>query len=333
MKKSIRIQRLIATLGIVLFLGKILAWYLTSSVTVLTDALEGIVNVVAGLMGLYSIALAAKPRDPNHPLGHGKAEFISSAVEGTLITIAGLIIIYEAIERLIIPHQLEHLDIGLFIVGAAGLINYLMGVYAAKQGEKEGSMVLVSAGKHLMTDAYSGIAIIIGLLILRFTNNRYLWLDSAVALCFAVIIVVTGYRVVRRSISGIMDETDMNQLQKVIDVLQGNRRPAWVDMHHLRVLNHSGRMHVDAHLTVPNYYTVLEAGKEIKHIDTLVKEHFGQDVEVFIQTEGCNPAQCHVCGMEHCPIRSHKFEHEEKWTLENIWREHRHGDHVHEHTA
>lgn len=325
MKRSIRIQRGIAALGIILFLGKMLAWYLTHSVTVLTDALEGIVNVVAGLMGLYSVTLAAKPRDPNHPYGHGKAEFISSAVEGTLITIAGIFIIYEAIEHLIVPHELEKLDIGLIIVAFSGLINYLMGAYAAKQGEKEGSMVLVSAGKHLITDAYSGIAIIIGLTLLLLTHNKYLWLDSAVALCFAMIIVVTGYRVVRRSISGIMDETDMKQLQQVIDVLQNNRRAPWVDMHHLRVLTHSGRMHVDAHLTVPCYYTVSEAGGEIKNIDTLVKSHFGQEVEVFIQTEGCNTSQCHICGMENCPVRAHAFEHEEKWTLENIWREHRHG--------
>ncbi len=325
MKRSIRIQRLIAAIGILLFLGKILAWYLTHSVTVLTDALEGIVNVVAGFLGLYSITLAAKPRDPNHPFGHGKAEFISAAVEGTLITLAGIFIIYEAVDHLITPHELEKLDIGLLIVAASGLINYLLGFYAAKQGEKENSMVLVSAGKHLMTDAYSGIAIIIGITLLLLTKNKYMWLDSAVALCFAVIIVITGYKVVRRSISGIMDETDMVQLQNVIDVLQENRQAPWVDIHHLRVLNHSGRMHVDAHLTVPNYYTVLEAGKEIKNIDTLIKSKFGQEVEVFIQTEGCKPKQCHICGIDNCPVRSHAFEHQEKWVLENIWKEHRHG--------
>ena len=110
MKRSVQIQRFIAAFSIILFLAKILAWYLTHSVTVLTDALEGIVNVVAGFLGLYSITLAAKPRDPNHPYGHGKAEFISSAVEGTLITIAGLVIIYEAVDHLISPHELEKLD-------------------------------------------------------------------------------------------------------------------------------------------------------------------------------------------------------------------------------
>ena len=324
MKKSVQIQRFIAALSIVLFIGKIIAWYLTDSVTVLTDALEGIVNVVAGFMGLYSITLAAKPSDPNHPYGHGKAEFISSAVEGTLITIAGVAIIYEAIEHLIVPHQLQKLDIGLLIVACSGGINFLMGKFAARQGEKQNSMVLVSAGKHLVTDAYSGVAIIIGLTLLLFTHNRYLWLDSAVAMCFAMLIVTTGYKVVRRSISGIMDETDMGQLLKVIDILQANRQPPWVDIHHLRVLNHSGRIHVDAHLTVPRYYQVSEAGQQIATLDALIKNNFGNEVEVFIQTEACNPSQCHICGMENCPVRSHAFAHQEKWELSNIWEEARH---------
>lgn len=330
MKKPVIIQRYIAALAIVLFLGKILAWYLTNSVTVLTDALEGIVNVVAGFLGLFSITLAAKPRDPNHPYGHGKAEFLSSAVEGTLITLAGLFIIYESIERLLVPHELEKLDIGLMIVAASGTTNYVVGRIAAKQGEKQKSMVLVSAGKHLITDGYSTIAIVIGLGLLIVTQNKYLWLDSAVAMCFASIIVITGIRVIRRSISGIMDETDMTLLHKVIDVLQNNRVAQWIDVHHLRVIHHSGTMHVDAHLNLPRYYKVSEADVEIEQLDKLIKTHFGEQVEVFIQVEGCQTTQCHICQVANCPVREHAWEHQLKWDLNHIWKETRH-DHNHEH--
>src|SRR4051812_1083462 len=111
---TIRIQRYIAVLSVVLFLGKILAWYLTHSVSILTDALESTVNVIAGFIGLYSVILAAKPRDLNHPYGHGKAEFVSSAVEGALIFIAGLMIIYTAIDQLIEPKPIHKLDIGIY---------------------------------------------------------------------------------------------------------------------------------------------------------------------------------------------------------------------------
>ncbi len=325
MKKAVRIQQFIAFLSIALFLGKMLAWYLTHSVTVLTDALEGIVNVVAGFLGLFSITLAAKPRDPNHPYGHGKAEFLSSAVEGTMITIAGFAIIYEATLHLIRPHELEKLDIGLLIVAGTGAINFIMGKFAAKQGEKINSMVLVSAGNHLVTDAYSGIAIIMGLALIMLTKNKYLWLDSAVALCFALIIVRTGYKVVRRSISGIMDETDMKRLNEVIDVLQTNRLPQWVDIHHLRVLNHSGRMHVDAHLSIPEYYKISDADAEIKNIEVLIKKHYGEAVEVFIQIEACLPTQCTSCAVGDCPVRAHAYVKQHEWNLQNIWKESRHG--------
>ncbi len=325
MKKSVRIQQYIALLSVLLFVAKLIAWRLTDSVTVLTDALESIVNVVAGFLGLFSVTLAAKPSDLNHPYGHGKAEYLSAAVEGTLITIAGFMIIYEAIEHLVVPHQLQKLDIGLLIVAGSGGINYLVGRLAAKQGLKQNSMVLVSAGRHLVTDAYSAAAIIVGLALLILTSNRYLWLDSAVALCFAVIIVVTGYKVIRRSVSGIMDETDMTQLQSVIDVLQSNRVDQWVDIHHLRVLSHSSKMHVDAHLTVPNYFKISEADVEIRRMDELIKKKFGEQVEVFVQVEGCAPAQCVHCAVGNCPIRAHQFVARIPWELNNIWRESRHG--------
>src|SRR5471030_1596878 len=132
----VRIQRYIALLSVVLFLCKMLAWYLTGSVMVLTDALESIVNMIAGFLGLFSIVLANMPRDTNHPYGHGKAEFLSSAVEGTLIVIAGFLVIYEAIQHLIVPQALEKLNVGLFIIAACGLINYLVGKYVEKAGVK-----------------------------------------------------------------------------------------------------------------------------------------------------------------------------------------------------
>ncbi|NDC41119.1 MAG: cation transporter [Chitinophagia bacterium] len=324
MKKSIRVQQFIALLSVVLFAGKLLAWYLTGSVTVLTDALEGIVNMVAGFLGLYSLWVASKPRDHSHPYGHGKAQFLSAAVEGTLITVAGLVIVYKAIERLVFPHELERLDTGLLIVATAGAINFTVGKIAERIGNQQNSMVLISAGHHLVTDAYSGLAIIAGLVVLLFTNNRYLWIDSAIALFFAVIIIRTGYKVIRKSVSGIMDETDMPRLQEVITLLQTHRRPQWVDIHHLRVLDHSGKMHVDAHMTVPRYFTISEADAEIKKLDQVVKSDYGANVEVFVQVESCSDKLCACCGMPDCAIRAHQQTTLHPWTLENMWREVKH---------
>jgi cation diffusion facilitator family transporter len=322
---SIRIQRFIAWLSVVLFVGKMLAWYLTHSVTILTDALESIVNVVAGFLGLFSITLAARPRDTNHPYGHGKAEFLSSAVEGTLILISGVVIIYEAIRHLIFPHPLEKLNTGLIIIAITGGVNFLVGKYAERAGAKNKSMVLVSAGQHLQTDAYSTIAIILGLSILLVTGNKWIWLDSVVALCFSSIVMITGYKVLRKSLSGIMDETDVVLLKEVINVLQNNRRPQWVDLHNLRVIHYGRLMHVDAHMTLPWYYTVAQADEEIQVLEKLIRSNFSDQVELFIHIDGCMPYQCKLCALTGCPVRQETFQHQIEWDMDNIWANARHG--------
>ncbi|HSN62029.1 MAG TPA: cation diffusion facilitator family transporter, partial [Ferruginibacter sp.] len=123
--QNLKVQKIIAAISIVLFLVKIVAWYITNSVAILTDALESIVNVVAGLIGVYSLYVSAKPRDIDHPYGHGKAEFISAAVEGTLILVAGFFIIYQAIVNLFDPAVIKKLDWGILLVAITALINYV----------------------------------------------------------------------------------------------------------------------------------------------------------------------------------------------------------------
>src|SRR5690606_18813102 len=131
---AIRIQKLIAAFSVLLFLGKMLAWYLTDSVAILTDALECVVNMITGFLGLYIVLLAAKPRDKNHPFGHGKIEYISAAVEGSLIFIAGAVIIYHAVYKLFYPGAIQRLDMGILLIAITGVVNFLLGRYAMKQG-------------------------------------------------------------------------------------------------------------------------------------------------------------------------------------------------------
>lgn len=319
----IRLQRNIAILSVILFIGKLWAWYLTHSVTVLTDALESTVNVIAGFIGLYSIILAAKPRDFDHPYGHSKAEFVSSAVEGSLIFIAGLMIVYEAIDQLLQPKPLHQLDIGIYITGATGLFNYLVGTYAVKVGKKQRSLIVESAGKHLRVDAYSTFAIVIGLGLIIITKLQ--WLDSVVALVFSFVIMVTGYKLVRRSLSGIMDEADQKLLQDVITYLQQNRKADWVDLHNLRVVQYGDMLHIDAHMTLPWYYKVQEADAEIHVLEGMIKQHFENRVEVFIHIDACQPYQCKLCGLQNCPERKTPFAAQEQWTLQNVWLDSKHG--------
>ncbi|NII25085.1 cation transporter [Pseudoflavitalea sp. X16] len=315
-RQNLRIQRWVVTIGVCLFLVKIAAYFLTRSVAILTDALESTVNVAAGFIGLFSLSVAARPRDENHPYGHGKAEFLSAAVEGTLIGVAGIIIIYEAIDNFLHPHPLQKLDYGILLVALTALLNFVMGYYSVRQGKKNNSLALVASGRHLQSDTYSTIGIILGLLLIYFTGLA--WLDGAVAILFAFILIFTGYRILRHSIAGIMDEADKELLLKMVDLLNKHRRENWIDLHNLRVIKYGGQLHVDCHLTVPWYFNVREAHHEIDELSSLIRQEFGDSLELFVHSDGCLDFSCSICTKADCTVRKRPFERQVPWTLENL---------------
>lgn len=295
---------------------KVVAWYLTRSVAILTDALESTVNVVAGLIGIYSLYVSAKPKDSDHPYGHGKAEFLSAAIEGTLISVAGVIIVYEAINNLIHPHTIQSLDYGIWIVATTAIINYVTGSICIKTGKKNNSLALMASGKHLQSDTYSTIGIIAGLVLLYFI--KLWWIDSAVAILFAFIIMFTGYKIVRTSVAGIMDEADTTLLEKLVVMLNANRKPNWIDVHNLRIIKYGGTIHLDCHLTVPWYLNMHEGHREIDALSSLVKNEYGESMELFVHSDGCLDFSCCICTKTDCPVRQHPFEKKIEWTIDNI---------------
>ncbi|HRE36931.1 MAG TPA: cation diffusion facilitator family transporter [Chitinophagaceae bacterium] len=310
------IQKWVAAVSVILLSVKFLAYYSTHSVSILTDALESIVNVAAGLIGLYSLYVAAKPRDKNHPYGHGKAEFLSAAVEGTLIGSAGAIILYKAIQTLINPVELQKIDYGIWLIAATALVNYIMGYFCLRTGNRNSSLALIASGRHLQSDTLSTVGIIAGLILLYFT--KLIWIDSVVAILFGVIIMITGYRILRKSIAGIMDEADTVLLDRFVGILNANRKENWIDLHNLRVIKYGSILHVDCHLTVPWYLNVHEAHKEIDALAELVRKEFGESLELFVHSDGCLPFSCKICSKAGCPERKQEFEKRINWTLENI---------------
>jgi cation diffusion facilitator family transporter len=291
-------------------------------VAILTDALESTVNVVAGLIGVYSLYVSAKPRDMDHPYGHGKAEFISAAVEGTLITVAGFVIIYESIDNLIHPHAIQQLDYGILLIAVTAIVNYIAGAICLSTGNKNNSLALISSGKHLQTDTYSTLGIIAGLILIYFT--KIWWVDSAVAMIFAFIIMFTGYKIVRTSIAGIMDEADETLIRKLVALLNAGRRENWVDLHNLRIIKYGSILHLDCHLTVPWYLNVHEAHREIDVLSALVHQEFGESMELFVHSDGCLDFSCPVCTKTDCAVRKHPFEKKIVWTIQNTAADSRH---------
>lgn len=320
--QNLRIQKWVAGISVILLAIKFIAYFSTLSVSILTDALESIVNVVAGVIGLYSLYVAAKPRDSDHPYGHGKAEFLSAAVEGTLIGIAGLVILYKAILSLIHPVELKKIDMGIWLVAATALVNYLVGIYCERIGKKNDSMALQASGKHLQSDTLSTLGIIAGLLLLYFTGWN--WVDGVVAILFGGFIIFMGYRILRSSIAGIMDEADRKLLSRLVELLNANRRTNWIDIHNLRVIKYGSILHIDCHLTVPWYLNVHEAHREIDALTELVRKEFGQSVEFFVHSDGCLPFSCPICNKMECTVRKHNFEKKIRWTLDNILKNEKH---------
>lgn len=320
--QNLKVQKWVAAISVVLLVAKFIAYYITHSVSILTDALESIVNVAAGFIGLYSLYIAAKPRDDNHPYGHGKAEFLSAAIEGTLITSAGAIIIYKAIQSIITPSLLEKLDYGIYLVAATAIINFAVGLVTERKGKRNNSLALIASGKHLQSDSYSTLGIIAGLVLIFFTGFK--WIDPAVAIIFGAIIIFTGYKIMRKSIAGIMDEADIDLLKRIVNVLNKYRQGNWVDLHNLRIIKYGAILHLDCHLTVPWYLNVHEAHREIDALSTLVRKEFGESVELFVHSDGCLPFSCKICDKQNCSERKHNFEKKITWTVDNILQNQKH---------
>lgn len=314
--QNIRLQQGVVVLAIVLFAAKLTAYFLTTSVAILTDALESIVNILAGIMGLYSLHLSAKPRDDDHPYGHGKIEFISAAIEGTLIAMAGVIIIVESVGAFLHPKNIHQLDWGIGLVAATAIINYAVGSLCVREGKRTNSMVMISSGKHLQSDTYSTLGIIGGLILILIT--KIYWLDSVVAIIFALLILYTGYKIVRKSLAGIMDEADRELLEAMVVMLNKNRRENWIDLHNVRIIKFGPRLHLDAHLTVPWYLNVHEAHVEIDELAGLVRKEFGETLELFVHSDGCLDFSCAICSKTDCPVRKSPFTKRIEWTTENI---------------
>ncbi|PIF43478.1 cation diffusion facilitator family transporter [Chryseobacterium sp. 52] len=315
-KDKIGFQKLIAVFGVILFIGKIIAWKLTNSDAVFSDAMESVVNVISAFMGLYSLHLAAKPKDEDHPYGHGKVEFVTSGIEGALIAIAGIMIIYEGINSLVVGKTLAKLDLGIWIIAATAIVNYLLGYISIKKGKAENSLVLVSSGKHLQSDTITTLGVVASLIIVYFT--KIYWLDSVVALVFGFYIIYVGYKIVRKSLSGIMDEQDPDLLNQIIRVLEENRRIEWIDVHNMKIQQFGANLHIDAHITLPWYYSLREAHNEMEKMIILLAKNTKRSVEFNFHMDDCKTVSCSVCQIKDCPVREKDFVKRVQWTPENV---------------
>lgn len=301
---------------------KFAAWIITQSNAILTDALESIVNVFAGAFALYSVSYAAKPKDEDHPYGHGKIEFLSIGLEGTLIAIAGISIVVKSIYNLFYPHEIDSIDIGLFLTLFTGFVNLIMGLYLQKKGKELHSVTLIADGKHILSDAYSSGGLIIGIILIWISGIS--WMDSVVAIIFGLLILYTGYKLMRKSLAGVLDEVDYALVEEIVEVLNKNRKDEWIDIHNFRVIKYGSNLHIDCHITLPWYYSLEQSHCLVSEVENILAKESENHVEVFIHADPCLPDSCSICALKNCAERKHPFIKQIDWSIEVILKNQKH---------
>jgi cation diffusion facilitator family transporter len=298
----LRAGRLALGLGLLVFLGKLGVYAATGSTAVLSDALESVVNVVAAGLLLYSLIVAARPADRDHPYGHGKVEFFSSGVEGALIAVAAILILVEAARALWVGAEVRHLDAGLIGLAALTLVNAGLGLSLIRTGRRARSVALVADGQHILTDVWTSVGVMVGLVAVRLTG--WVALDPLVAIAVAMNILRMGWKLVRQAVGGLMDEADEGLLQQVAAALEAQRRPWWIDVHGLRTFGSGALRHTDFHLAVPRFFDAERLHEVHDELRKVTIEATGMLGDVIVHFDPCRPRQCSSCALPDCPVRS-----------------------------
>lgn len=253
----------LATIGL-----KFLAWYLSGSVGLLSDAMESFVNLAGALFALFMLHVASAPADEDHPYGHSKAEYFSSGFEGTLIFIAAASILYAALPRLFAPQALESLGVGLWFSLASTALNYFVSRVLRKAGQRLHSVALEADAAHLMTDVWTSVGVIGALIAVMFTG--WLWLDALIAIAVAIHILAEGWKLMRNAVDGLMDRSlSIEEIRCVHGILDTYAEQA-VSYRDLRTRRAGAERFVTVSILVPGDWTVEKAHDLLDEIEARI---------------------------------------------------------------
>ena len=308
--------RLAFITSVILLVAKFGAYFLTDSKAVLSDAIESTINVVTAGFLMLSIAVSSKPVDENHPYGHGKIESFSAGLEGGLIILAAIIILVEAIPAFFVSQPPQNLGAGIYILGAAGVINLIVGSHLLRAGKKYKSDALSADGRHLLTDFYTSAGVIIGLLLYRLTGQA--WLDPFVACLVALNILLPGLKLLSKSFKNLMDEADPELLERIVQGLNTIKKPGWLYPHKLRALRSGRYHHVDLHISLPHYWTLTQIHEAEQEITETLLKAIGEEGDIMIHVDPCEPPYCPVCEVGDCTERTSGFDSAPHWSVKEV---------------
>ncbi len=311
-----RLYILALFLGLILMAFKFIAYEITNSKAIFSDALESIINVVSALVGFIVIIVSTKPADRNHPYGHGKIEYFSAAFEGGFIFFAAVFIIMESVPSFYNEGDLRSIDIGVLITGLAGLMNAGVGLYLQRLGRQSDSLAMQASGQHLLSDFWTSVGLVVGLLLVHWTH--WTWVDPALAILVALYLLYNGGRLIRESIGKLMDEGDMKLIENMKELFPKFITSGIIQIHHTRVLRSGQYHHIDAHVVVPEFWNVSKAHDETNDFERRFLEGSGISGEMHLHLDPCRRAYCRICAVSDCPIRTETFQKREPFSIDEL---------------
>jgi cation diffusion facilitator family transporter len=307
------------SIGILMFVGKLGAYFLTNSAAILSDAIESVVHIIAVSFVFYSLLVSLRPASKVYPYGYGKIEYFSAGFEGALIIIAAISIIYYAMRDIVYGSVIGRLNTGAMIIGAASVINVFLGIYLVRTGKNTKSIILIADGKHILTDSYTSIGVIAGVLIVLFTGIEIV--DPIVAIAVALNILFTGAKLIKESIGGLMNKTEEQMINKITNVLAAYKKDNedWIDIHLLRYWKSGERYFVDFHMTMPYYLPVKDSHDYNTQLHGIFKKIFETDaVDMIMHIDPCKPSYCSICRKSNCQVRQAQYTKDVVWDANKI---------------
>jgi cation diffusion facilitator family transporter len=301
----IRATALSLLAGLAILALKILAFRLTGSAALKSDAYEGVVNILAAAFALGAIIFADQPTDEDHPYGHGKIEHFSAAFEGGLITLAAILILNEGVQAWVRAEPLKQLNLGLAVNAGSGALNGLLGWYLISRGRQLRSAAIEADGHHVMSDFYTTLALLAGVAVVWLTGLQ--WLDAAIAVVMGLWLLRTGFFLVKGASGALLDLEDPKTLRSIVDEINRAAPPEIITLHGLRTLRSGRHTHVDVHFVIPEYLAIRDAHPLIESFGESVLKQLEMEGEFHSHMDPCMRRYCDRCQVQACPIRQKPF--------------------------
>ena len=304
---QVRILSAFATLVAALLFTTLKFWafHRTGSMAIYSDMLESFVNIVTASVGIAVIGFASQPVDEDHPYGHGKIEYVSAAFEGGLISFAGILAITDAVQAQFHHSAIKNLSSGLWIIGACAALTLIAGLLLKVVGKTYSSPVLEASGVHLLADFSTTIGAMVSIALVKWTGIA--WLDRVIAIIIGLMMLYAGARLVRQSASGLLDAEDKKLLERLAEVFEKFSGDGIIQIHHARIIRAGWFHHIDAHVVVPEFWSINQAHARLNQFEAAVFGTYEYEGEANFHLDPCQRKYCSVCDYPECPVRRENF--------------------------